>query len=108
MYPQRFPNASAVTGSLVLQMRKLANKTEQFWKCDDFSGEIASSPIKVQFQRLHFYTTNSKILMWDLNYVDNFRIVTLHLARLDNFFKNCLDTPKLGFEMLVTQIACVF
>jgi hypothetical protein len=25
--------------SLVLQTRKLANKTEQFWKCDDFSGD---------------------------------------------------------------------
>jgi hypothetical protein len=28
-------------GSLVLQTRKLASKTEQFWKCDDFSGEIS-------------------------------------------------------------------
>jgi hypothetical protein len=36
-----FQNASAVTWSLLLQTRKLANKTEQLWKCDDFSGEIS-------------------------------------------------------------------
>jgi hypothetical protein len=40
IYPKWFPNASAVIWSLVLQTRKLANKTEQLWKCDDFSGEI--------------------------------------------------------------------
>jgi hypothetical protein len=40
IYPKWFPNASAVTWWLVLQTRNLANKTEQFWKCDDFSGEI--------------------------------------------------------------------
>jgi hypothetical protein len=47
IYPQRFLNASAVTWSLVLQMRNLANKIEEFSKCDDFSGEIIklSSPI---------------------------------------------------------------
>jgi hypothetical protein len=43
IYPQRFPNASAVTWSLVLQMRNLANKIEEFSKCDDFSGEISSA-----------------------------------------------------------------
>jgi hypothetical protein len=41
IYPKWFPNTSAVTWSLVLQTRKLASKTEQFWKCDDFSGEIS-------------------------------------------------------------------
>jgi hypothetical protein len=41
IYPKLFPNASAVTWPLVLQTRKLANKTEQFWKCDDFSGKIS-------------------------------------------------------------------
>jgi hypothetical protein len=40
IYHQRFPNASAVTWSLVLQTRNLANKIENFSKCDDFSGEI--------------------------------------------------------------------
>jgi hypothetical protein len=39
--PQRFPNASAVSWSLVLQTRNLANKFEEFQKCDDFSGEIS-------------------------------------------------------------------
>jgi hypothetical protein len=43
IYPQRFPNASAVTWSLVLQMRNLAHKIEEFSKCDDFSGEISSA-----------------------------------------------------------------
>jgi hypothetical protein len=41
IYPQRFPNASAVTWSLVQQTRNLANRTEDFSKCDDFSGEIS-------------------------------------------------------------------
>jgi hypothetical protein len=41
IYPQIFPNASAVTWSLVLQTRNLANKIEEFQKCDDFSGEIS-------------------------------------------------------------------
>jgi hypothetical protein len=41
IYPKWFPDASAVTWSLDhLITRKLANKIEQFWKCDDFSGEI--------------------------------------------------------------------
>jgi hypothetical protein len=43
IYPQKFPNASAVTWSLVLQMRNLANKIEEFSKCDDFCGEISSA-----------------------------------------------------------------
>jgi hypothetical protein len=43
IYSQRFPNASAVTWSLVLQMRNLANKIEEFLKCDDFSGDICSA-----------------------------------------------------------------
>jgi hypothetical protein len=43
IYPQRFPYASAVTWSLVLQMRNLANKIEEFSKRDDFSGEISSA-----------------------------------------------------------------
>jgi hypothetical protein len=30
IYPQRFPNASAVTWSLVLQTRNLVNKIEEF------------------------------------------------------------------------------
>jgi hypothetical protein len=30
IYPKWFPNASAVTWSLVLQMRNLANKIEEF------------------------------------------------------------------------------
>jgi hypothetical protein len=34
--------ASTVTWSLVLQTRNLMNKIEEFWKCDDFSGEIRS------------------------------------------------------------------
>jgi hypothetical protein len=38
--PQRCPNPSAITWSLVLQTRNLANKIEDFSKCDDFSGEI--------------------------------------------------------------------
>jgi hypothetical protein len=33
---------STVTWSLVLQTRNLMNKIEEFWKCDDFSGEIRS------------------------------------------------------------------
>jgi hypothetical protein len=33
----------AVTWSLVLQTRNLANKIVEFWKCDDFSGEISSA-----------------------------------------------------------------
>jgi hypothetical protein len=41
IYPKWFPNASAVTWSRVLQTRKLANKTEEFWTCDDFRGEIS-------------------------------------------------------------------
>jgi hypothetical protein len=40
---QRFPNASTVTWSLVLQTRNLVNKIEEFPKCDDFSGEIRSA-----------------------------------------------------------------
>jgi hypothetical protein len=28
--------------SKVLQTRNLMNKIEEFWKCDDFSGEIKS------------------------------------------------------------------
>jgi hypothetical protein len=43
IYPQRFPNVSTVTWSLVLQTRNLANKIEEFWKCDDFSGEISAA-----------------------------------------------------------------
>jgi hypothetical protein len=42
IYPKWFPNASTVTWSLILQTRNLANKIEEFWKCDDFSGEISS------------------------------------------------------------------
>jgi hypothetical protein len=41
IYPQIFPNASTVTWSLVLQTINLANKIEDFSKCDDFSGEIS-------------------------------------------------------------------
>jgi hypothetical protein len=37
IYPKWIPNALAVTWSLVLQTRKLANKTEQFWRCDEIS-----------------------------------------------------------------------
>jgi hypothetical protein len=57
IYPKWFPNASAVTWSLVLQTRKLANKTEQFWKCDDLSGEInqltdmESMPLRVEISQ---------------------------------------------------------
>jgi hypothetical protein len=43
IYLKWFPNASAVTWSLVLQTRNLANKIVEFWKCDDFSGEISSA-----------------------------------------------------------------
>jgi hypothetical protein len=43
IYLQWFPNASTVTWSLVLQTRNLANKIEEFSKCDDFSGEIRSA-----------------------------------------------------------------
>jgi hypothetical protein len=43
IYPKWFTNASAVAWSLVLQMRNLANNIEEFWKCDDFSGEISSA-----------------------------------------------------------------
>jgi hypothetical protein len=43
IYPKWFLNASAVTWSLILQTRNLANKIEEFWKCDDFSGEISSA-----------------------------------------------------------------
>jgi hypothetical protein len=50
IYTQRFPNASAVTWPLVLQTRNLANKIEEFSKCDDFSGE-----------RLGQLTDNNKI-----------------------------------------------
>jgi hypothetical protein len=46
IYPKWFPNASAVTWSLVLQARKLANKTEQFRTYDDLSAVISSSPIE--------------------------------------------------------------
>jgi hypothetical protein len=42
-YPERFPNASTVTWSLVQQTRFLANKIEDFSKCDDFSGKIRSA-----------------------------------------------------------------
>jgi hypothetical protein len=45
IYPKWFPNASTVTWSLVLQTIKLSNKTEQFWKCDEFSGEIQLTDI---------------------------------------------------------------
>jgi hypothetical protein len=55
IYPQRFPNAWAVTWSLVLQMRNLANKIEEFSKCDDFSGEISSS---------HRYVVTNLALMY--------------------------------------------
>jgi hypothetical protein len=34
---------SSLTWSLVLQTRNLANKIEEFSKCDDFSGEIRSA-----------------------------------------------------------------
>jgi hypothetical protein len=41
IYPKRFPNASAVTWSLVLQTRNLANKIEENSKSVmSFSGEI--------------------------------------------------------------------
>jgi hypothetical protein len=42
IYPKWFPKASTVIWSLVLQKRNLMNKIEEFWKCDDFSGEIRS------------------------------------------------------------------
>jgi hypothetical protein len=44
IYAQRFPNASAVTWSLVLQTRNLANKIEEFYKSVMIlvtSGEIS-------------------------------------------------------------------
>jgi capsule polysaccharide export protein KpsE/RkpR len=42
IYPQRFSNApAALTWSLVLQTRNLANKSEDFSKCDEFIGEIS-------------------------------------------------------------------
>jgi hypothetical protein len=41
IYPERFPNASTVTWSLVQQTINLSNKIEDFSKCDDFSGEIS-------------------------------------------------------------------
>jgi hypothetical protein len=47
IYHKWFPNASVVTWSHVLQSRTLANKTEQFWMCDDFSGEIIQLTDKV-------------------------------------------------------------
>jgi hypothetical protein len=43
IYPERFPNVPTVTWSLVQQTRNLANKIEDFSKCDDFSGEIRSA-----------------------------------------------------------------
>jgi hypothetical protein len=38
IYPKKIPNASTVTWSLVQQTRNLANKIEDFSKCNDFKS----------------------------------------------------------------------
>jgi hypothetical protein len=48
IYPKDFQmHPSAVTWSIILQMKKLANETEQFWKCDDYTSQLTDTHVYI-------------------------------------------------------------
>jgi hypothetical protein len=73
IYPKWFPNASAVTWSLVLQTRNLANKIEEFQKCDDLSGEISQlTDTSYANVECWMYQYVRRIKQWTWMHMDNF------------------------------------